>query len=96
MKLRFFSSLNFFATLNLSDGILNTISAPKDLIPSTFILGAVSGTTTYAFVPNCVAANARAFPWLPEDAVITPFSSLSLGRDIAAFSAPLTLNELVL
>jgi len=42
------------------------------LTPSTFTAGVVSGITITARTPNCFAAYATAWPWLPDEYVITP------------------------
>jgi hypothetical protein len=44
-----------------------TASPPHCFTPSTFTAGAVSGITITARTPNCRAANATAWPWLPDE-----------------------------
>src|SRR5690348_6860338 len=49
-----------------------TTSPPHFFTPSTFTAGAVSGITITARTPNFCAAQETAWPWLPEEKVITP------------------------
>jgi len=50
----------------------NWTSAPYARVPSTFTAGAVVGMTTMAGIENRAAAQATAWPWLPDEYVTTP------------------------
>ena len=66
---------------------------PSRSIASSFVFGAVSGTTTVQGTPRSRAPQATPWAMLPALAVTTPFASASGGASAIALSAPRILKE---
>ena len=66
---------------------------PSRSIASSFVCGAVSGTTTVHGTPRSRAPHATPWAMLPALAVTTPLASASGGASAIAFIAPRILNE---
>ncbi len=68
------------------------ISAPQRRVLSTLMRGASAGMNTVAWMPRAAAAQASAWPWLPEECVTTPATHCAGDSVRAALVAPRNLK----
>ena len=69
------------------------MSAPQRRVLSSFTAGASAGMKTVAVLPTLAAAQATAWPWLPEECVTRPAARCRSVRRSVALVAPRSLND---